>query len=400
MKLSRVAATIAGLLFGGYVCGAVPMIANKNKMGKLENYSTESKAEMASLLWSNEIIDLRQAKKNLVRNGGKLRRVVVAVIDTGVDKSHPNLRDSLWVNSGETGFDGNHRRKESNGIDDDKNGFVDDVNGWSFAKNNSDLTDNHGHGTHIAGIIGARSGGGFEGIAPTAELMIIKYYDPNHSASGSIESILGSFEYALRMGADIINFSGGGLAPCAEEKTLLKLAEQKGILVVAAAGNEHSNSDREPFYPADYGLANIISVTALAKNSRLLASANYGMNSVDLAAPGQEIISTLPGSSFGAMSGTSQATAYVSGVAALLVGQSRGKLSIESLRRQLSFTVVKDKFLASRTKSRGSLNAFRALTMKDESINAVGIVVNKQVGKEGGPKLSTEVFGVSKDSSN
>ena len=245
------------------------------------------------------------------------RKVVVAVIDTGIDEDHEDLKNNIWTNPGETGLDAKGRDKATNGIDDDDNGFVDDVHGWNFVSNNNSLVDNHGHGTHIAGIIGAEADNkkGIIGIAPEVSLMILKYYDPNVNGTDNLKNTIRAMQYAVKMGAHIINYSGGGTEFSHEEQDAVMSAEKKGILFVAAAGNEKSNSDQFHYYPADYKLKNIISVTAIDPTTEVLPSSNYGVETVDIAAPGYNILSCLPKNSYGLMTGTSQATAFVTGAA-------------------------------------------------------------------------------------
>lgn len=266
--------------------------------------------------WGTEYINAPQAWK---QHRGS-RDVVVAVIDTGCDVHHPALRANLWRNPGESGLDTNGDPKSSNGIDDDGNGFVDDYYGWNFVANNNDLTDEHGHGTHIAGIIGARKleGSGINGVAPNVSLMVLKYFDELANGEENLRDTISAIRYAVRMGADIINYSGGGVYKSAEEEAALRWAADQGVLVVAAAGNEGLNSDFFHFYPADYDLPNILSVAAIDPQGQLLRMSNYGAQTVDLAAPGKNIFSTLPNGSYGYMTGTSQATAFASGLAALL----------------------------------------------------------------------------------
>lgn len=176
--------------------------------------------------------------------------IIVAVIDTGVDIRHKDLTENLWVNKGEVGLDKNGKDKTSNGVDDDANGFIDDVHGWNFVANTNDLTDNHGHGTHIAGIVGAKGGNGFgiSGVAPKVSLMTLKYYDPKSPGANNLKNTIQAIRYAIKMNAKIINYSGGGTEYSAEEFAAVKEAEKKGILFVAAAGNERSNSDETGKY--------------------------------------------------------------------------------------------------------------------------------------------------------
>lgn len=250
--------------------------------------------------------------------------ITVAIIDTGCDIHHPDLAGSIWSNPGETGRDRYGLDKASNGIDDDGNGFVDDAHGWDFVSNSPAVMDEHGHGTHVAGIIGAHpvSAAGSSGVAPHVSLMILKYYDSQANEDQSLARTIEAIHYAVKMGAHIINYSGGGISRnSAEEKALQEAAQQK-ILVVAAAGNEGLNSDFFHFYPADYDLPNILSVAAVDRRGDLMDVSNFGRTTVDLAAPGKNIYSTLPGEAHGYMSGTSQAAAFVTGVAALLMAQN------------------------------------------------------------------------------
>ena len=184
------------------------------------------------------------------------RDITVAIIDTGIDIHHEDLEANLWNNPGETGLvDSPFCKKQTapltlkecdksrNGKDDDTNDMIDDVHGWNFVSNNSDLTDNHGHGTHIAGIIGAMGGNnkGIIGISPNVSLMILKYYDPKVSSTDNLKNTIQAIRYAIDKGAQIINYSGGGTDYSQEEFEGVRLAEKKGILFVAAAGNERSD---------------------------------------------------------------------------------------------------------------------------------------------------------------
>lgn len=264
--------------------------------------------------WGLQQIGAPQARQ---KNRGS-HGIVVAIIDTGADIHHPALKANLWRNPGEAGLDENGQSKATNGIDDDDNGLVDDFHGWNFAENSPDVTDDNGHGTHIAGIIGAQG----TGVAGDVSLMILKYYGTNTSGMENLKNTIAAIRYAVRMGANIINYSGGGMLKSPEEEDMIRWAGSQGVLVIAAAGNEGMNSDVFPFYPADYELSNIISVTATDRFGHLLSVANHGRISVDLGAPGKNIYSTLPNGEYGYMTGTSQATAFVSGVAALLLAQS------------------------------------------------------------------------------
>lgn len=293
------------------------------------------------------------------------KKTIVAVIDTGVDEHHEDLIANLWVNPGESGRDNKGRDKATNGVDDDNNGFIDDVHGWNFVSNNNRLDDNHGHGTHIAGIIGAEAGNnkGISGISPKVNLMILKYFDPKVPNTDNLKNTIAAIQYAVKMGAHIINYSGGGTDYSQEEHDAVLLAERKGILFVAAAGNERSNSDEHHYYPADYKLKNIISVTAIDPTTEVLASSNYGIDTVDIAAPGQNILSCLPHNSYGLMTGTSQATAFVTGAAALIMAHKNQYFQAEEVKKYILSTGDTSASLFAKTKTSRQLNLFKSLTI-------------------------------------
>ncbi|MGZ3721781.1 MAG: S8 family peptidase [Bdellovibrionales bacterium] len=305
------------------------------------------------------------------------RDIVVCVIDTGADTSHPDLKANLWVNKGESGKDRNGKDKASNHIDDDGNGFIDDVHGWNFVANNNDLKDEHGHGTHIAGIIGAEGGNGIgiSGVSPKVSLMILKYYDAHGNDLNNLVNTVKAIDYAVNKDCNIINYSGGGIAPSPEERAAIERANKKGILFVAAAGNERSNSDVRKYYPADYGLDNILSVTAIDRFQNVLPTSNFGEQTVDIAAPGNDIISTLPGGQYGYMTGTSQATAFASGVAALVMANNGQLRKAVEIKKYLTQTGDSDEKLAGKTRWRKRLNSYNALAIQDSDLAFNGVRV-------------------------
>ncbi len=293
------------------------------------------------------------------------KNTVIAVIDTGIDEKHEDLKNNLWTNPGESGTDAKGSDKASNGIDDDQNGFTDDVHGWNFVSGNNKLTDNHGHGTHIAGIIGAEAGNGkgIIGISPNVSLMVLKYFDPKVPNTDNLKNTIASIRYAVKMGAHIINYSGGGTDYSQDEFEAVELAEKKGVLFVAAAGNERSNSDQHHYYPADYSLKNIISVTAIDPTTEVLSSSNYGVLTVDIAAPGQNILSCLPQNSYGLMTGTSQATAFVTGAASLVMSHKNQYFKAAEIKKYILATGDSSTSLIAKTKTSRQLNLFKALTI-------------------------------------
>lgn len=293
------------------------------------------------------------------------KNTVIAVIDTGIDEKHEDLKNNLWTNPGEAGTDAKGRNKAINGVDDDQNGFIDDVHGWNFVSGNNRLEDNHGHGTHIAGIIGAEAGNnkGISGISPNVSLMILKYFDPKVPNTDNLKNTIAAIRYAVKMGAHIINYSGGGTDYSHDEYEAILLADKKNILFVAAAGNERSNSDQHHYYPADYGLKNIISVTAIDPTTEVLSSSNYGVLTVDIAAPGQNILSCLPNNSYGLMTGTSQATAFVTGAAALVMSHKNQYFEAPEIKKYILATGDTASSLITKTKTSRQLNLFKALTI-------------------------------------
>lgn len=247
------------------------------------------------------------------------QKVVVAVIDTGADIEHEELKDFIWTNPGETGLDEYGKDKATNNRDDDDNGFVDDLHGWNFSSNTNDVSDQHGHGTHVAGII-KKQFSRFKNSDQKRsflKLMILKYYNPDGKNGDNLLNSIKAIEYANKMQAKIINYSGGGPEPSFKEQFAIQQSARQGILFIAAAGNNNANTDIEKYYPANYPLENIISVAATTYRGELLAFSNYG-SGIDIAAPGKLIYSALPHNQYGFLSGTSQATAYVTGLAARL----------------------------------------------------------------------------------
>jgi subtilisin family serine protease len=206
--------------------------------------------------------------------------VLVAVVDSGVDVTHPDLAGNIWTNPGEIG---------ANGIDDDGNGFIDDVHGWDFVDEDNDPEDNIGHGTHVAGTIGAEgnNGQGMTGVAWDVSLLPIRAGDVDLTAADVLES----FDYACDMGADVVNGSFGGPASFAVRDGI---TDCPGTLFVVAAGNAAKNVDNRPVYPCAYPDANIVCVAATDRTDALAFFSNFGSTAVDLAAPGDPILSATP----------------------------------------------------------------------------------------------------------
>ncbi len=237
---------------------------------------------------------------------------VVAVLDSGIDLDHPDLASTLWVNPGEVA---------GNGLDDDGNGYVDDVNGWDFVGNDADVTDTTGHGTQVAGVIAAAANGvGTVGIAPGVRIMPIRVC----GAGCPLGDIVAGIAYANDMGATIANMSFTGIGPFFAPIGDLLAGEAAGLLGVAAAGNEGIDIDVDPRYPASFDLPNIISVAATDDGDEPASFTNFGDVSVDLGAPGAEILTTTNGGGTATVNGTSYAAPYVAGVAALIASKRPG----------------------------------------------------------------------------
>lgn len=290
------------------------------------------------------------------------RRVVVGVIDTGVDCSHPDLAMNCMSNPGETGLDSLGKDKRTNGVDDDKNGYVDDFRGWDFANNDNNPFDDHGHGTHVAGTIGAvgNNGMGAVGVAWMVGIMGLKFL--NASGSGTLEAAIRAIDYANMMNLPMTNNSWGGGGYSQALSDAIAKGQAKGLLFVAAAGNESNNNDTSPSYPASYKLDNIVSVAATDSQDALASFSNVGKLSVHLAAPGVQILSLLPGNRMGFLSGTSMATPHVSGVAALI--KARYPLAkYPDIKRRLLQGVDKLPNLEPKTITGGRLNALNSLKL-------------------------------------
>ena len=307
-------------------------------------------------LYAIDTIDLPEAW-NITTGSSS---VVVGSIDTGVDYNHPDLVNNIWTNEGEIA---------GNGIDDDNNGYVDDIHGYDFVNDDGDAMDDHGHGTHTSGTIGAEgnNGIGVTGVAQDVSIMALKFLGAD-GRGDTMDAIL-AVEYATAMGADLTNNSwgGGGFSQALYD------AIAAGPLFVAAAGNDGVSSLH---YPAGYDLDNIISVAATDDNDELADFSNFG-NWVDLAAPGVDILSTLPGG-YGYASGTSMAAPQVAGVAALLLAANPDLTAQEIVDAILSGVDVIPGLDGDVTTG-GRLNAFGALQALLPP--SAGIVVDVEAGE-------------------
>lgn len=316
--------------------------------------------------------------------------VVVAVIDTGVDYTHPDLVDNLWRNPGETGTDAQGHDKSSNGIDDDANGFVDDVIGWDFASNDNKPYDlavqpidllmgggNPGHGTHCAGNVAARgnNGVGISGVAPEAKIMAMRFL--TEKGEGSNAEAIKAINYAVKMGANVLSNSWGseGEEPGEENQALkdaIENANAHNVIFIAAAGNGHSgvgydnDSDAKPGIPASYSIANIVSVAAVDNKDALGSFSNWGLRTVHLGAPGVAIYSTTVTGKYSdtvidmygfkaTWDGTSMATPHVAGAAALYLSK-HPNASVREVKEALISSAKPISALNGKSVSGGKLN--------------------------------------------
>ena len=290
--------------------------------------------------------------------------IIIALIDTGVDYSHPDLTGNIWRNPGEI---------SNNGIDDEGNGYIDDIKGWNFVtKSNSPLDDNS-HGTHCAGIIAAQTNNhiGVAGTLWNAKIIPIKTFDS--SGKGDSWRETEAIKYADKIGAKIISCSWSEV-----DSTPLKNAIQDSpALFTFAAGNEGNDNDQIKSYPSSYDFPNIISVAATDPSDNLVNipgwwASNYGKSSVDLAAPGQEIYSTILGNSYGSYSGTSMATPFVAGVAGLIKSK-HPELTNAQIKSAILNNVDTVPSLNGKVASGGRLNAYKALKSLESSDDAGSI---------------------------
>lgn len=281
------------------------------------------------------------------------REVIIAVIDSGIDYNHPDLAANIWQNQDEIA---------GNGIDDDDNGYIDDIRGYNFAADNADVFDYETHGTHVAGIIGASSNNsvGVSGVSWNVQLMPLRFF--GGPESGSNAAAVNAILYAIDNGARVINASWGGSTYSQILADAIAAANDEGVLFVASAGNDEVDNDVYRSYPASYELPNIISVAASTYYDSPANFTNYGRYSVDLMAPGYQIISTTVTNSYQTFSGTSMAAPHVTGVAALLLSQDPMRNAARLKDAILNTVDPSHPNFRYLSLSGGRLNAFNALS--------------------------------------
>ena len=278
--------------------------------------------------------------------------VIIAVLDTGVAANHPDLSPNVWANTDEVG---------GNGLDDDGNGYDDDVHGWDALDGDADPTDTHGHGTFVATIAAAAMNDvGMAGVAPDAAVMPVRVCDINGCP---LSAVLTGLDYAIVNGADVVNLSFGSNSSASTlMRSAIGEAVDAGITVVAAAGNQARDNDLLPFFPASYDIDGLISVAASDNKDVLAAFSNFGPNSVDLVAPGQDVLGGALPTAYGIGSGTSFASPHVAGVVAL-IKSVRPDLSPPELAALVTATVDTLSSLSGVVSSGGRVNAGSAVKL-------------------------------------
>lgn len=285
-------------------------------------------------------------------------KVVVAVLDSGVDYTHKDLVANMWT-----------RPDAIPQYADNELGSFDDVHGFDADANAGDPMDDNGHGTHCAGIIGAEgdNGEGIAGINWNVSIMPLKFL--GRGGFGTTKNAIEAINYAIDrkqkgVNVRVINASWGSTQYSRALEDAIRAAGEQGILFVAAAGNSSTDNDKRAHYPSNYNLPNVISVAALDRNDAMASFSNYGVKTVHIAAPGREILSTWLGDDYREASGTSMAAPHVSGVAALILA-SEPNLSVVKLRERLLSTVDKLPSLEGKVATGGRLCAAQALGLAD-----------------------------------
>lgn len=282
-------------------------------------------------------------------------KVVIAVLDTGVDYTHLDLVSNMWF-----------RPNNVPAYKDNELGGFDDAKGFDATTEElPDPLDDNGHGTHCAGIIGAEGDNnqGIAGVNWKVQIMPLKFLGRN--GFGDVKNAIEAINYAIdrkRAGVNIrvISASWGSTQKSKALEDAIRKAGEEGILFIAAAGNDGSDNDKHPHYPSNYNLPNVISVAALDRNDELASFSNRGVKTVHIAAPGKDILSTWLDGSFREASGTSMATPYVSGVAGLILAKNPN-ISVEKLREKILSSVDKLDSLEGKIESGGRINAAKAV---------------------------------------
>ncbi len=347
---------------------SLPEVAYAEKVFKIE--LDESGATSAPVLPNDPRFSEQWALSNDGENGGTQgadiravgawatttgsNKVVVAVLDSGVDYTHPDLVNNIW-----------HRPGNIEQYADRNLGVIDDIHGYNALDNDGDPMDGNGHGTHCAGIIGAEGGNneGITGVNWSVQIMPLKFMDA--SGSGTTKDAIEAINYVIDrrqagVNVRIISASWGSTQKSRALQDVIRKAYDEGILFVAAAGNASVDNDKSPHYPSSYDLGNVISVAALDRNDQLTSFSNFGAKTVQLGAPGKDILSTWLNHEYRSASGTSMATPVVAGVAALVLANDP-QLTVDELRQNLLSSVDTLAGLKTRLATGGRINAAKAV---------------------------------------
>lgn len=284
------------------------------------------------------------------------RNVVVAVIDTGVNYTHSDLAANMWKNA-----------REANGVagvDDDGNGFVDDIYGYDFVNRDGDPKDDQSHGSHVSGTIGGvgNDGTGIVGVNWKVSLMAIKFL--GRDGSGTVEGAVEAIDYAVKMGAHVINASWGGPENSQLLANAIARAGEKNVTFVAAAGNSGKDNDVVPHFPSNHESNNIIAVAALNNTGRKPFFSNWGARKVHIAAPGEGVYSSIHTQDYDVASGTSMATPHVVGAIALLLAKEPRLTPVE----------IRDRMI----RTARPLKRWQGMTVSGGLVNAYNMLMNAQ----------------------
>lgn len=326
------------------------------------NYSSFSSTEWGSTFQN------RTNSMQLILNSNSQTRPIVAIVDTGLDKEHPLFTETqaVWVNSGEI---------PGNNIDDDGNGYVDDVSGWNFQQGNSNFADDDDHGTHVAGIVLGTTFNIFASTLPNEakiQIMPLKFLGPS---GGSTSNAIRAINYAVQMGAQVINNSWGGGSYSKALHEALVAAYAQGVFIASASGNSSSNNDTKPMYPASYDVPSNIAVAAVSDLDRLASFSNYGVTSVEIAAPGVDVYSSIPhlfngyalSEPYSYKSGTSMAAPYISGLAALVLSEAP-QLSGYQVKQLMLQSSTSNSYLQGKIKNNKMINPMALIQLAQQNI--------------------------------
>lgn len=295
--------------------------------------------------------------------------VIVGIMDSGIEYTHPDLVANMWSNAGEV---------VGNNLDDDLNGFIEDVHGYDFNEDDIDPIDEFGHGTSVSGIVGAVGNNALEvvGVNWHVDLMALKVLSST-GLIGDVATAIRALDYARDAGAHLTNNSWGGNPFSQALEDAIRRSHEGDMAFVAAAGNESRDTDAGPFYPASYEVKNVIAVAATDWNDEITSFSNFGLVTVDLGAPGDQIVTTVLGGGRGGFSGTSAAAPFVAGVAALLRSLNTafpGDLIRSRIISTVDPVASLDPNGPTPVASGGRLNAFQAVD--DQDVVAPGAVMN------------------------